>query len=131
MGFIKCCGHSVSADIFMLVPDKNSSWAILKDMKDVCPHCHNYKIQIDKIDNTGVFQSIVYENEKAYAMRKKLIESKSIAFPIIQKDSVVGSAFYLNYSEYGKKKKCYSNLSTLKMGLFDNSEYVRRDLVAV
>ena len=28
---------------------------------------------------------------------------------------------YLNYNDYGTIKKCFSNLSTVKLGLFDNN----------
>lgn len=28
-----------------------------------------------------------------------------------------GGSFYLNYNEFGVQKRCYSNLSNLKMGL--------------
>ena len=28
--------------------------------------------------------------------------------------------FYLNYNEFGVKKRCYSNLRTLKIGLAEN-----------
>lgn len=132
MGFINCCGKNVYADVFELIPVTGSVWAVLRDMHDVCPHCGHFKIQIDKITIDGEFKSIVYENAKAFKLRRKLFDSCSVRRRIVHKEDVAGSAFYLYYSEYGKKKKCYSNLSTLKMGMFDSLDLkAQKDLIAV
>lgn len=132
MSFIQCCGKMWKAKAYRLIPDNGSIYAVLKEMKWGCPQCDNYKIEIEKVGVNGETKTIVYENEKAIKMLDKL--KTSIMYEFKQQDkSAVGSAFYLNYSEYGKKKKCYSNLSTLKMGLFESSYKlpVQKDLIAV
>ena len=90
------------------------------DYLDECPVCGHSVTQLTRIDfdnNISVFRKT---NEKAKKMFENL--KSSILF-----EKITGafklkaySRFYLNYNEFGKKKRCYSNLSTLKMGLFDN-----------
>ncbi len=38
----------------------------------------------------------------------------------IDYSKIATGSFYLNYNEFGVKKRCYSNLSALKIGLTEN-----------
>ncbi len=119
MGYIHCCGGKRKAKSYVLSPEKKYLTAEI-DYLDECPVCGHSVTQLTRIDfdnNISVFRKT---NEKAKKMFENL--KSSILF-----EKITGafklkaySRFYLNYNEFGKKKRCYSNLSTLKMGLFDN-----------
>jgi hypothetical protein len=119
MGYISCCAGLRKAKTYSIEPEENYRLAQI-DYLEECPVCGHTITQITRIDfdnNVSVYRKI---NEKARKLFDKLKnsilfekESQSISFRTFSK-------FYLNYNEYGVKKKCYSNLSSLKMGLFEN-----------
>lgn len=119
MGYIHCCSGLRKSKSYSLTPEENYLFVQL-DYLNECPICGHSVIQLTRIDsgnNVSVCRKI---NEKAKRMFEKL--QSSILF---EKNAEVtgyrsSSNFYLYYNEYGTKKKCYSNLSTMKLGLFEN-----------
>lgn len=92
------------------------------DYLETCPICGHTVTQLTRIDsdnNVSVCRKI---NEKARKLFDKLKNSILYEKKTEGTRLKVYSKFYLNYNEFGVKKKCYSNLSTLKIGMFENSE---------
>ena len=119
MGYIHCCAGLRKSRTYSLKPEKGYLFAQL-DYLEECPVCSHTVVQLTRIDienEVSVYRKV---NDKA----KKLFHNleKSIIFE--KKPERTGmikfSNFYLHYNEFGVKKKCYSNLSSLKIGLFEN-----------
>lgn len=92
------------------------------DYIDECPVCGHTVLQLTRIDfdnNVSVYRKMNEKARKFFNKLKKLILFEKNAEGARLK---VYSKFYLNYNEFGVKKKCYSNLSSLKIGLFENKE---------
>lgn len=123
LGYIHCCAGLRKSKSYSISPEENYALAAL-DYIEKCPVCGHTVVQLTRIDfenNVSVCRKI---NEKARKLFDKL--KASILFEK-EKNGVrlrVHSKFYLNYNEFGVKKRCYSNLSTLKMGLFESKELI-------
>jgi len=100
----------------MLAPAQNFVACEL-DYLAKCPVCGNLVVQITRIDSNKVISSVRYINRKAADVWNK-IQSK-----ILYEDRFFdyskrrGGSFYLNYNEFGVKKRCYSNYSNLRKNL--------------
>lgn len=119
MGYIHCCAGLRESKTYSILPEESYRFAQI-DYLEECPVCGHTVTQLTRIDfenNVSVCRKI---NDKARKLFNKL--KNSILFE--KKDEgirlKVYSKFYLNYNEFGVKKKCYSNLSSLKIGLFEN-----------
>lgn len=92
------------------------------DYLEFCPNCGHTVIQLTRINDNYEISTIRKTNTKARnflkKIRKEIIKEKNTEKVISNKYS----NFYLYYNEFGKIKKCYSNLSSLKLGLFENKE---------
>lgn len=122
MGYVHCCAGLRRAKTYSIKPENNYVLAQV-DYLESCPICGHTVTQITRIDadnNVSVCRKI---NEKA---RKLFNNLKSVILYEKEKEDYkfrTYSKFYLYYNEFGVKKKCYSNLSSLKMGLFENKEF--------
>ena len=119
MAYIECCGKKHKAIVFELKL-KNDS-CVSKFLKNAfCPHCgKNIVIIEEKMLVRGVEQIryVRRQGKEADKLFDKL--EKDILGQIIEQKNVqYKKGFYLNCNEYGKTKKCYSNLSSLKLGQF-------------
>lgn len=121
MGYIQCCGGMRKCRTFELKKDDSY---ILKELNylEECPVCGHTVVQLTRLSRTFQVNTYRIKNKKArifFEKYKKDILSEKKDF----EPSFTGSKskFYLNYNEYGKKKKCYSNLSSMKLGLFENN----------
>lgn len=117
MGYIHCCGGLRKTRTFVLSPEKNFVACELDVLKK-CPVCGHYVIQLTRIDKTQKTSSLRFVNKKAKIFWNKiqgkiLYEEKCFDYT---KENF-GSSFYLNYNEFGVKKRCYSNFRHLKIGL--------------
>ncbi len=121
MGYIQCCGGLRECKTFELIPDEEFTIKEL-DYMETCPVCGHTVLQLTKIDKLNKISVYRITNKKARKFFEKY--QKDILKEKITYDNSFAKAygkFYLNYNEYGRKKKCYSNLSSMKLGLFDNN----------
>lgn len=122
MGYIHCCAGLRKAKTYSISPEEDFMFAQM-DYLEECPICGHTIVQLTRIDfsnNVSVCRKV---NEKARKLFNKI--KKSILFEKKEEGARLKgyySNFYLNYSEFGVKKRCYSNLSSLKIGLFENKE---------
>lgn len=122
MGYIHCCSGLRKTRSFTLSPEKNYQYAQV-DYLEECPICGHTITQLTRIDAKNKISTCRKINDKARkffgALKSSILYEKN---PECQTYNT-SSKFYLYYNEFGKKKKCYSNLSSLKIGLFENKEY--------
>jgi len=121
MGYIHCCSGLRKAKSYSISPEKNYQLAQV-DYLDKCPICGHTVVQITRIDfdnNISICRKVNYKARKLFEKIKDLILFEKKAEGAVLNGH---SRFYLNYNEFGVKKKCYSNLSTLKIGLFENKD---------
>lgn len=121
MGFIHCCGSLRKSKSFKLKPSSNFLLCEL-DVLKVCPVCGHTVVQLTRIDFDNNISICRKTNSKAIKLLQK-IKSQIIDEKISIPRFAYSSNFYLNYNEFGVKRKCYSNLSTLKLGLFENKNF--------
>lgn len=126
LGYIHCCAGLRKSKSYSISPDGAFVSAEL-DYVEKCPICGHTVAQITRVDLENNVSICRKTNEKARKLFEKL--KTSILFEREKCSSMlkVHSKFYLNYNEFGVKKKCYSNLSTLKMGLFENKELLKEE----
>ncbi len=123
LGNIHCCGGKRKTKSYAVSLQNNCLMAEL-DYLEECPVCGHTIVQLTRIDFEHEISVYRQTNEKArklFANLKKYILFEKKAESSFQK---AHSKFYLNYNEYGVKKKCYSNLSTLRMGRFENQNII-------
>lgn len=119
MGYIHCCAGLRKTKSFSLAPEKKYLIAEV-DYLEACPQCGHTVVQLTRIDFDNNICIVRKINEKARNLFEKLKSSILFEKNASKVRVKAYSTFYLNYNEFGVKKKCYSNLSTLKMGLFEN-----------
>lgn len=119
MGYVKCCEHNRKAKSFQIAPESGYTNCIMHVL-DVCRECNNYIVELHRTKASGAVDVIRRIEDEALKLFYKLRDSGSILYEI-KPDNIICGKFYLPYGEYGAVKKCYSNLSTMKMGLTDNS----------
>ena len=125
VGYIHCCAGLRKSKSYSVVPEKGYVTAEL-DYLEICPVCGHTVVQLTRVgfdNNISVCRKI---NAKAKNFFDKMQSSILFEREIAETKLKIHSKFYLYYNEYGVKKKCYSNLSTLKMGLFENKELVKQ-----
>lgn len=119
MGYIHCCGGLRKTKSFRLVPRDNFVLCELDVLKK-CPVCGHFVVQLTRVSNDDEISTVRKINAKAkkfYGALQKFILYEKVP----QKVPKTGQGkFYLNYNEFGVLKRCYSNLSTLKIGLTEN-----------
>ena len=121
MGYIHCCGALHKTRTFRLVPEDNFVLCEA-DYLAKCPVCGHTVVQLTRIDIDDNISIVRKVNRKAKEFLKKL--KKFILYEVcpISYNKINCGKFYLNYNEFGVKKRCYSNLSTLKIGLTENRD---------
>lgn len=117
MGYIHCCSGLRKTRSFVLAPQGNFVVCELDYLKE-CPVCGHFSIQLTRLTQDNKISTIRYINKNAQNFWEKiqpciLYERKYIDYSKIKQSG----NFYLNYNEFGVKKRCYSNLSNLKIGL--------------
>jgi len=121
LGYIHCCAGLRKSKCYSLLPEKDYYLAQV-DYLETCPICGHTVLQLTRIDyknKVSVCRKINFKARQLFDKLKKFIlDEKKSEYALL----ATHSKFYLNYNEFGVKKKCYSNLSTLKIGLFENKE---------
>ena len=119
MGYIHCCGALHKTRTFRLVPQDNFVLCEM-DYLSKCPICGHTVTQLTRIDNKDNISSIRKINKKAREFFSKLKNSVLYEIKPARYNPTNVGKFYLNYNEFGVKKRCYSNLRALKIGLLEN-----------
>jgi len=124
MGVIHCCGGLQKSKSYILQPS-DGFLEVQMDWLESCPRCSHTVIQITRLAFDNKISVIRKTNLKARKLREKL--ESSIITEIknnLKFTTSPMSNFYLYYNDFGKKKKCFSNLSSLKMGLYENLNFL-------
>lgn len=116
MGYIHCCGGLRKTRSFILSPTDDFVMCEL-DYLIKCPVCGNRVLQLTRIDSNNVLSSVRYVNKKALQFWDKIKPKILYEEKYIDYSKRRGGSFYLNYNEFGVKKRCYSNFSNLKTRL--------------
>lgn len=117
MGYIHCCGSLYKTRTYRLVPQKG--YLICEvDVLTRCPVCGHKVVQLTKVTPNGEVSTVRKTNRKAESFFQKL--KNDILYEIRHINYTDCGKFYLNYNEYGVIKRCYSNLSNLRLGLSEN-----------
>lgn len=121
MGYIHCCGALHKTRTYRLVPQDSFILCEL-DYLTKCPVCGHTVVQLTRVDRDDNISVVRKVNKKAKVFFEKL--KKFILYEVrsIKYNKVNCGKFYLNYNEFGVKKRCYSNLRTLKIGLTENKD---------
>jgi hypothetical protein len=82
-----------------------------------CPNCQHTVLQLTRVDGEQNVSTVRYVNDVARKYFQKLKSKVLYERKYYDYSKRRGGTFYLNYNEYGVKKRCYSNLSSLKIGL--------------
>lgn len=120
MSSIHCCGAKRAARSFVLAPQDGFLFVKLSVL-DNCHVCNHFVVELFRVDYLHNVTRVRKTNLQARKFFDKLKTSIMYEYPNCSKLFASHGTFYLNYNEFGKTKRCYSNLSTLKMGLFDNN----------
>lgn len=127
MGYIHCCAGLRKSKSYSVLPDKDYLLVQL-DFLEKCPICGHTVLQLTRVNfdnNVSICRKI---NDKARKLFDKLKGSILFEKCVEFVPKINYSGFYLYYNEFGTKKKCYSNLSSLKIGLFENKEFKQLNL---
>lgn len=120
MGYVQCCSALHKCRTFLFKTYNNVIFKQV-DYLEKCPICGHTVLQLTKINLENKILVYRIKNKKARTFLEKyskdIIKEETISNKYIR----YHGKFYLNYNEYGKIKKCYSNLRTMKLGLFDNT----------
>lgn len=119
MGYIHCCGALHKTKSYRIVPQDNFLLCEV-DYLSKCPVCGHTVVQLTRIDNHNNVSIVRKVNSKAKTFFSKLKNLILYEIKPIKYDRMYSGSFYLNYNEFGVKKRCYSNLKTLKIGLMEN-----------
>jgi hypothetical protein len=127
MTSIHCCGGMHKCRTFHLAPQEGYVEARLLYLENcpVCEHTVAVLVRIDIEEEKTAFRKI---NKKARELFDRI--KTCIMFEEKYKHPIKPqpSRFYLKYNEYGTVKKCYSNLYSLKIGLFDPDRGILKHL---
>ncbi len=121
MGYIHCCGALHKTRTFRLVPQENFVVSEL-DYLSKCPVCGHTVVQLTRIDDDDNISIVRKVNKKAKLFFEKLKNVILYEIRPINYNRINTGKFYLYYNEFGVKKRCYSNLRTLKIGLAENKD---------
>lgn len=116
MGYIHCCGGLRKTRSFVLAPEGKFVICEL-DYLAKCPVCGHTVVQLTRIDDENAISSVRYINKQARKFFSKLKSKILYERKYIDYSKIRRGSFFLNYNEFGVKKRCYSNLSNLKIGL--------------
>lgn len=118
MGYIHCCGTLHKTRSYKLVPQEGFVLCELDFLKK-CPVCGHTVVQLTRIDKYDNISTVRKVNAKARQFFDRL-KNFILYEEAFHKPPAFHGKFYLNYNEFGVLKRCYSNLSKLKIGLYEN-----------
>lgn len=111
---IHCCGKNQRSKAFICDPPEGYIYQRI-DFLVWCKVCKHTVMQVTRINA----KNRVIKFRRTDLEARKLFEKlrHSIRFRLVEPFSPINnhSSFYLYYNEFGRKKKCFSNLSSLKV----------------
>lgn len=114
----KCCGVSQKCRVFELVHSANYQRVLMKIF--ICSKCNHQVAVIERMNWNGECDFIRKCGKSAEVLyNKNRLNIIAECFPYSPQNKYQG--FYLNYSDKGVVKKCYSNFSSIRIGEFDNN----------
>ena len=116
MGYIHCCGGLRKTRTFRLSPQEDFVLCEV-DLLTKCPCCGNRYVQLTRIDKDNNITTIKKSNKKAIKFFEKIKNKILYEEEIMENVPSQNGKFYLYYNEYGVRKRCYSNLKNMKLGL--------------
>lgn len=119
MGVVYCCEHNRRASSYNVIPREGFISVIMHVMDKECPECGKFIVELERIDAKGNKSTIRKIDAEAYKLFDK---NENGIISNVTSTNIIAGRFYLNCSEYGKVTRCYSNLSTMKLGITDVSE---------
>ncbi len=119
MGYIHCCGALHKTRTYRIAPQDKFVLCEI-DYLTKCPICGHTVVQLTRIDDKDNISVVRKVNRKAKDFFAKLKSKILYEIRPISCSQFNKGKFYLYYNEFGVKKRCYSNLSTLKIGLTEN-----------
>lgn len=115
MGYIHCCGALHKTRSFVLSPTAGFLLCEI-DYLYKCPICTHTVVQLTRISENNELSAIRYVNKQARKFLDKVKSKILYERRIYDYSKWYGKSYYLNYNEYGVKKRCYSNISNLQLG---------------
>ncbi len=109
---LKCCGVSHKTTAFIC--DAPSGFIYQRiDFLVKCKVCKRTVMQVSRLDAQNKFSSFRRTDDDARALFERM--RTSILYKIVEPHVIAPSkgAFYLMCNEFGRKSKCYSNISAL------------------
>ena len=113
MGYIHCCGGLRKTKSFRLAPQGDFVLCELDFLKK-CPVCGHTAVQLTRIDKNNNLSIVRKNNKKALDFFEKLKSKILYEEDDFDYTKIRHGKFYLNYNEFGTKRRCYSNFTNLK-----------------
>lgn len=128
MSLIHCCGALQKTKAFVCDPDDGYLFRRI-DWLPACRRCRSTVLQVTRL---GLDHKVSYfrrTGDDARALFDKL--RTSIIYELSPGYSFIasGSRSYLRYSHFGSKRRCYSSLSALRLGLFENLDLPQNNFI--
>ena len=116
MPYLECCNRRRFCNAYKI---ENISGLVLNIAYylEACPICGHSVLIIQRFVFDGSMSEVRKINDKARKLFDKI--RPTIICKYVSTEAG-GSSYFLKCNEYGSIKRCYSNLSSLQMGLFDN-----------
>lgn len=87
------------------------------DLLAKCPCCGNKIVQLTRVDKDNNISTIKKTNQKSNKFFDKLKKFILYEEYIYENINQRAGKFYLYYNEFGVRKRCYSNIRNMKLGL--------------
>ena len=120
MGYIHCCGGLRKTKTYRLLPQEGFLLCEI-DYLQKCPVCGHTVVQLTRVDKEDKISTVRKTNKKAKDFFNNLKNCILYEIRPVNYEAINVKRFYLNYNEYGVKKRCYSNFTTLKIGKFQKN----------
>ncbi len=109
---LKCCGIRQKSTAF--VCDAPSGFLYQRiDFLVSCKHCKRTVMQVTRLNHQNEIGTFRRTDDSARALFERM--RTSILFKVVEPYEIAPSrgSFYLMCNEFGRKSRCYSNLSAL------------------
>jgi len=115
---VKCCGVNQTATNY-IIDDRKFELSIMAVLNP-CRVCDKFVVRIEAFNHFGEKIECRKEGADAIKMFDEIKSSGRIICKLKASNFIRGrGGWYLHYYDKGKKLKCYSNLSNLRLGLTD------------